>query len=244
MFSYWPWARESGQSEVVLPFRVAAADLIIGASCAGCGRPAITLCASCAGMLTPQPRVAWPRPTPQILRQPSLIEPIASGIHEGPLRAVLAQFKEEGQFGLLHILGHFLASSVCFAAPVNRPVVLVPIPSTRVTRMRRGQDTIGDLSRAAAKALQAIGIDCIVGSPLVHARRVADQSGLSAGDRSINMSDALRMRSVAGLEDRSIIVVDDILTTGATVAEAVRVLSEAGFRPASIAVIAATARHR
>ncbi|MBC7594130.1 MAG: ComF family protein [Kineosporiaceae bacterium] len=173
-----------------------------------------------------------------------MIEPIASGIHEGPLRAVLAQFKEEGQFGLVRVLGHFLASSVCFAAPADRPVVLVPIPSTRVTRMRRGQDTIGDLSRAAAKAVRSIGIDCTVGSPLIHARRVADQSGLSAHDRSLNMSGALRMRSVAGLGGRSIIVVDDILTTGATVAEAVRVLTESGLRPASIAVIAATARHR
>ena len=173
-----------------------------------------------------------------------MIAPIASGIHEGPLRAVLEQFKEEGQFGLLRILGHFLAASVCFAAPVNQPVVLVPIPSTRLARMRRGQDTIGDLSRAGAKALCSIGIDTTVAVPLVHRRRVVDQSGLSARNRSLNMSGALRLRSPAGLDGRRIIIVDDILTTGATVAEAARVLSAAGFRPTAIAVIAATTRHR
>jgi predicted amidophosphoribosyltransferase len=51
------------------------------------------------------------------------------------------------------------------------------------------------------------------------------------------------MRSAAGLDGRRIVVVDDILTTGATVVEAARVLSEAGCRPLAVAVIAATARH-
>lgn len=227
----------------MIPFRVAAADLIIGASCAGCGRPAITLCEACEALLTPEPHIAWPRPTPAILNTPTPVVPIASGIHEGALRAVLAQFKEEGRFGLLRLLSHFLAASVCLAAPANSRLVLVPIPSTPFTRIRRGQDTIGELARASASALRSIGMDCSAKAPLAHARRVADQSGLTARERSINMTGALRMRSPAGLDGRRIIVVDDILTTGATVAEATRVLSSAGFRPSAIAVIAATARH-
>lgn len=227
----------------VLPFRIAAADLIIGASCAGCGRPAITLCEVCAALLTPEPRITWPQPVPTILSVPTQVVPVASGIHEGALRAVLAQFKEEGQFGLLRLLGHFLSSSVCLAAPADGPLVLVPIPSTRLTRMRRGQDTINELAKASAKALRSIGMDCSVRAPLVHTRKVADQSGLTARERSINMTGALRIRSTAGLDGRRIIVVDDILTTGATVSEATRVLSSAGFRPSAIAVVAATLRH-
>lgn len=225
----------------MLPFRVAAADLIIGASCAGCRRPAITLCEECAALLTPQPHVAWPRPAPSVLRKPTVVVPVASGVHEGPLRAALAQFKEEGQFGLLRVLSHFLAASACFAAPADRRLTLVPIPSTRVTRMRRGHDAIGELAQASAKALRSIGMDCTVNSALIHARRVADQSGLSARERSDNMTGALKLRSSAGLDGRRVIVIDDILTTGATVAEATRVLSAAGFRPVAVAVVAATA---
>lgn len=233
-----------GQSEIVLPFRIAAADLIIGASCAGCGRPAITLCETCVALLTPRPHVSWPRPTPGELLRPTTVTPVASGVHEGALRAALAQYKEEGQFGLLRMLGHFLATSVCFAAPADQPMSLIPIPSTRATRLRRGQDTIGELARCSARALRAVGVDCTVGDALVHARRVADQSGLTARERSSNMNGALELRSSAGLDGRCIVVVDDILTTGATVAEATRVLTDAGFRPRAIAVIAATTRHR
>lgn len=224
----------------MLPFHIAAADLIIGASCAGCGRPAITLCGACSLVLAPRPRVAWPRSVPRELLEPTEVRPIASGIHEGPLRAALAQYKEEGQFGLLRVLGHFLAASVCLAAPEHGPVVLVPIPSSRVARIRRGQDAIAELARSASDSLRSIGLDCSVRNPLVHSRRVADQSGLSARDRSANMTGALRLRSAAGLDGRRIVVVDDILTTGATVVEASRVLSSAGFRPAAVAVIAAT----
>jgi len=226
----------------VLPFRIAAADLIIGASCAGCGRPAITLCEACSVSLAPCPRVAWPRPVPRGLLEPTPVLPVAAGVHEGTLRAALAQFKEEGQFGLLRLLSHFLAASVCLAAPEAGPIVLVPIPSTRVSRLRRGHDAIGELARSGAKALRSIGVDCVVGNPLVHCRRVADQSGLSARERSVNMAGALRVRSTAGLEGRRVVVVDDVLTTGATVTEATRVLSSGGFRPSAVAVIAAAVR--
>ena len=226
----------------MLPFRIAAADLIIGASCGGCGRPAITLCESCSALLIPRPRVAWPRPVPRELVKPTEVPPVASGVHEGVLRAALAQYKEEGQFGLVTVLGHFLSAAVCLAAPAAGPVILVPIPSTRVARLRRGQDPIAELARSCSKTLRSIGVDCSVGRPLVHCRRVADQSGLSARERSVNMNGALRMRSTAGLDGRRIVVVDDVLTTGATVAEATRVLSSTGFRPAAVAVIAAAVR--
>ena len=226
----------------MLPFRLAAADLVIGAACAGCGHPAITLCTDCAVLLRPTPHTSWPQPTPRILRMAPRVRPISAGRYEGPLRSVLTRFKEEGQFGLLDTLGHFLAAAVCHAAPIG-PVVLVPIPSTPLTRMRRGHDAIGDLAQAAAKSLRGIGMDCTVGSVLVHARKVADQSGLSAAERADNMNAALQMRSAAPLRRRQVIIVDDILTTGATVAEATRVLSAGGHRPVAVAVVAATPRH-
>lgn len=223
-------------------FRVAAADLIIGADCAGCGAPAVTLCGSCAAALRPDPHVAWPTPIPFGLTSPTPVPPIASAAYDGPLRLALAQYKERGRFSLLRPLGHLLAASVCLAAPEGIRPTLVPIPSSRGAGVRRGYDAIGELAAAAAGQLRAIGIDCIVAPVLTHTRNVADQSGLSAAHRATNMHGALRVRSGRRPIGPDVVLVDDIITTGATLAEAVRVLSRAGSRPIGIATVAATGR--
>lgn len=75
---------------------------------------------------------------------------------------------------------------------------------------------------------------------LEHRRRVADQAGLTAADRAANLSGALQARyDLRGLR---LIVVDDVITTGATLAEAARALRAAGAEVTAAAVIAATAR--
>lgn len=84
-------------------------------------------------------------------------------------------------------------------------------------------------------------VSVLRGRVLEHRRRVADQSGLSAADRAANLSGALWARyDLRGLR---LIVVDDVMTTGATLAEAARALRTAGAKVPAAAVIAATARH-
>jgi predicted amidophosphoribosyltransferase len=133
---------------------------------------------------------------------------------------------------------------MCHAVPGRRPVAIIPIPSSRSARVKRGHDAVAELATAAAAALRGIGIDCRVERCLCHGRKVADQSGLSAQARARNMHGALRVRSTARLAGRDTVIVDDILTTGATMVEAVRALSTVGVRPVGIAVVAATPRHR
>jgi predicted amidophosphoribosyltransferase len=76
---------------------------------------------------------------------------------------------------------------------------------------------------------------------LGHQRRVADQAGLTAADRATNLSGALRVRQ--DLRGLRVVVVDDVITTGATLAEAARALRAAGAEVPAAAVIAATERH-
>lgn len=226
----------------MLSFRVAAADLLIGANCAGCGRVALTLCERCRNELMPHPHEAWPDPPPPQLLRPTRVTPVASASHEGAVRAALAAYKERGRFGLLPVLSHLLAASLCRVTPGSIPVTIVPVPSSRRASTRRGYDAVADLARAAASAMRGIGLDCRVEAVLAHSRRVADQSELSARARADNMRGAMRLVSTAGLAGRDVVVVDDVLTTGATMVEAVGVLSAAGARPVGIAVIAATVR--
>jgi predicted amidophosphoribosyltransferase len=75
---------------------------------------------------------------------------------------------------------------------------------------------------------------------LEHRRRVADQAGLSAADRAANLGGAIQARF--DLLGHRVIVVDDVITTGATLAEAARALRAAGAEVPAAAVVAATER--
>lgn len=221
---------------------VSAADLILGASCPGCGHPALTMCRSCGLAMRPDPYVAWPTPTPPALREPWPVVPVAGGANAGVLRACLIVWKEEGRFGLTGPLSYLLAAAVGQLVQPGLPAVMVPVPTSRRSKRARGADVVDELARASARLLQGVGVDVRVAQALSYARSTRDQARLDAEHRAANLHGAFRLRGAGALVGRDVIVVDDILTTGATVTEAVRVLSAAHHRPAGIAVAAATPR--
>jgi len=169
------------------------------------------------------------------------VEVAASGEHSGVLRLTIVAWKEEGRTSLLRPLVHLLAASVVeVMSDAAGPVVLVPVPTSRRSRLARGADVVDQLARGAAGLLREAGADVTVRQALRVARRTADQSGLGARDRARNLDGAFTLRSAVGLADRDIVVVDDIVTTGATLGEAVRALRVAGHHP----IGAATMAHR
>jgi predicted amidophosphoribosyltransferase len=169
------------------------------------------------------------------------VEVAASGEHRGVLRLAIVAWKEEGRTSLLRPLAHLLAASVVeVVGDAAGPVVLVPVPTSRRSRLARGADVVDQLARAAAGRLRDAGADVTVRQALKVARRTADQSGLGARDRARNLDGAFAPRSSVGLADRHIVVVDDIVTTGATLGEAVRALKVTGHHP----IGAATMAHR
>lgn len=206
----------------------AAADLLLGASCPGCGHPAVGLCARCAVGITPRPAVVRTEP----------VDIAAAGQHDGVLRLAIVAWKEEGRSAIVRPLAHLLAASVLEVADPARPLVLVPVPSTRRSRRARGADVVDELARHAAELLRTTGMEVDVRQVLRVRRRVADQSGLGARDREDNLRGAFAARSTRKLEGRDVVVVDDIVTTGATLREAVRVLTGTGRRPRAAAVAA------
>lgn len=218
-------------------------DALLPGDCTGCGQPGPLLCEACRRPLRCPPRQAWPQPSP-----PGLPVPFASARYEGPVRAALLAYKERGALALADPLATALAAAVTgvigATAAAGRGVVLVPMPSSRDRRRDRGDDVVARLARHAAARLRRSGTVTGVVPALCLVRRVADSSGLSAPDRRANLAGAIRMRPGADrrLNGAAVVLVDDLITTGATLSEAADSLRQSGIRPVGAAVVAATVR--
>ncbi|MFD5645719.1 ComF family protein [Streptomyces anulatus] len=208
--------------------------LLLPVACAGCGRPRTELCTACGAALHGAPaRLVRPSPRP-----PGLPAVYAAAPYENAVRAVLLAHKERGALGLAGVLGRALAG--CVRAGAGRPgdagpLLLVPVPSARSSTAARGHDPVRRIAAAAARDLRRAGLPAQV-LPLLRQRRaVADQSGLGARQRRANLAGALELTAGGGRLLRHglsrlgrVILVDDLLTTGSTLAEAARAVGEAG----------------
>jgi phosphoribosylpyrophosphate synthetase len=120
-------------------------------------------------------------------------------------------------------------------------VVLIPVPSSFASRRRRGHDPVSVMAALCARELAARGWPVISAPVLALRRRMADQAGLSSTQRAANLAGAYRVTSCP---PRALyVLVDDVVTTGATLAEAARALERAGS-PALLAVTLAATRLR
>lgn len=200
--------------------------LVLPVVCAGCGEPDVSLCEVCADALRPAPHRQALLPD-----GPAGGFPVWSGLRfEGVASRVLRALKEEGRTGLARDLAPALAAAV--AASAHPTALLVPIPTSRAAFRRRGYRVVDLVAARAGLRVAPL---------LVQTRRTADQRGLDQERRRENVAGSLRARDVAA---RRVIVLDDVVTTGATLGEAVRALSHGGAEVVGAATIAATPLRR
>jgi predicted amidophosphoribosyltransferase len=210
-------------------------DLVTGSECVGCELRGRMLCDGCRAGLPTRARVCWPEPTP-----PGLVPPWSMADYDGAVRAMIVGHKDRGQFAFRRVLAGLLATAVRGAVPdTHEPLVLVPVPSRPGSTRRRGYDPMGALVRLAVVRLRAASYDVTT---------VVDQAGLSAHERATNLAGSMSCPSpgLARLARRRararIVICDDVLTTGASSAEAQRALRAVGLSPVAIATVAATRR--
>lgn len=219
-------------------------ELVLPRTCGGCGVPGrgsvCPLCTEALGAATPGPAVPSPAPA-------GFPRTTALGPYDGVLRELLLAYKERGRHDLARPLGSLLGAVVSTVVH-SGPLVLVPVPSTaRAARARYG-DHLARLTVYAARTLRRGGWRVAVGRPLQAVPR-PDSTALDRAGRARAAEQAFRvrpagLRRAGGAWNRAggarVVLLDDIVTTGATLAAVSAVLSAAGLVPYGAAVLAAT----
>jgi ComF family protein len=167
---------------------------------------------------------------------PPFQKAVAYGAYEGSLRDLIHLFKYQHVKSAAPLLGGFLNRALAGTSlPAELLVVAVPLAKTR--RRDRGFNQAEEIARAFVRRQRSVGIELNTGS-LVRTRDTASQTGLTRHQRRLNLRGAFAVTQPERIRDRSILLVDDVMTTGTTAGECARVLLRAGAKQVFVATAA------
>jgi ComF family protein len=216
-------------------------DLVLPRRCLVCGEPGVELCARCRRALPRLPPplcercgapTAWPvrRCGECSGRRLAFASARAAVIYDPPVRTLVGAWKERGQRGVAAIAAELVVETV------RRPdgAALVPVPADPDRRIRRGHSTAARLAAELGERWSVPVSDALV---RIEGRR--RQRGLALAERRRNVAGVFRQ--VAAAPDR-VVLVDDVYTSGATVAAAASALRKAGARHVEVVTFARALR--
>lgn len=196
-------------------------ELVLPDECVGCGEVGPVLCGACRPALDAVP----------VSRSIARIPVTSALVYEGVVRRAVVKYKNEGRTTLARPLAVALRAAIeeALAGVEGDGIALVAMPRSRRSAVERGYDPVRVLlGRARLPCLDVLRT----------AGRTQDQLRLGREERFANLAGALVASDrVAG---RRVLLVDDVVTTGATLAEARRAVTAAGGSVLGAATLAAT----
>jgi predicted amidophosphoribosyltransferase len=213
-------------------------DLFLPLQCGGCGTAGRTLCVRCAG--------AFNGPFDVHRLNTATGPPISAlAVYQDTPRTVVLAFKERGRRDLALPLGRMMAAVLPTLDNVEPPEDgtwwLVPAPSRAAAARRRGGSHMLALARCMATAMSVRGHTVAVAQALKLTRGARDSAGLDAAARIVNLTGRVRVRpDGAPPPGTSVVVLDDVVTTGATAAACTSELATVGVQVSVVLSLTAT----
>ena len=165
---------------------------------------------------------------------------VAIGRYHGPLRDAVLRLKHPGSEPLAAAIAEGLWRHAGDTLRAERIDLVVPVPMHWLRRIRRGWNSPELIATALARRLSVDAGVKVRDYPrlLVRLRNTKPQAGLSQTERATNVHRAFGLRRRYRVEGATVLVVDDVMTTGATCSEAARTLLEAGAKRVVVGVLA------
>jgi predicted amidophosphoribosyltransferase len=209
----------------------AALDLLLPLQCGGCAKPGTAWCEDCRAVFRPdedQPHLITARVDPGV--------PVfALGRYAGARREAIVALKERGRSDLIVPLAQNLALGIHRLLTwgiLDTPLTIVPAPTRRTAARSRGGDPVTKMAAVATAGHPDISLAV----SLRMRAGVRDSVGLDSAARERNIAGRIRLGGPSPVAE--VLLVDDVVTTGATAAESVRVLRAGGARVAGILALA------
>jgi ComF family protein len=170
--------------------------------------------------------------------RPHFEKATAFGAYDGELRELIHLLKYEQILPAAGVLGAMLADAVR-KLKLAEPVLVVPVPLHASKRRQRRFNQAELIARAALKKLSEKNLE-FAAKVLIRVKPTVSQIGLTRPQRRENMRGAFQVVHLNRVKGSSILLVDDVLTTGTTASECARVLRKAGAEQVWVATVART----
>jgi len=210
-------------------------DLIYPNICICCGKTDAIVCPNCSEYWLANPKKS--KVDGNILFFVTTYNEITS--------PVILAAKEAGNADSVKLIARSIASSISFAIlnlGISQPINLVTIPSQLSAIRRRGRDHIKDLVQEVIIQLNQQEIDAVYLPILKPIKKIKDQSNLNGLQRKENMSHAFTVKS-SPISQSAVILIDDLVTSGASIHEGVRALGEAKITVDAVVTACAVGRN-